>query len=74
LGVSTNDIIPVCSLNIILYCLLLPKSFKMLLYWCVSAESEVGRSLATDGVFLYTTNACGKGVAKFGTGLRGSLR
>jgi len=46
----------------------------MLLYWCVSAESEVGRSLATDGVFLYTTNACGKGVAKFGTGLRGSLR
>lgn len=38
------------------------------------AEGEVGRSLATDGVFLYTTSSNGKGIAKFGTGLHGSLR
>ncbi|XP_052243277.1 probable E3 ubiquitin-protein ligase HECTD4 isoform X2 [Dreissena polymorpha] len=37
-------------------------------------EGEVGRSLTCDGVFLFTTNSCGKGLAKVGTGLHGSLR
>ncbi|WAR02868.1 HECD4-like protein [Mya arenaria] len=37
-------------------------------------EGEVGRSLSCDGMFLYTTNASGKGLAKVGTGLHGSLR
>ncbi|KAK3084084.1 hypothetical protein FSP39_007865 [Pinctada imbricata] len=38
------------------------------------SDGDVGRSVACDGVFLYTTNTQGKGVAKIGTGLHGSLR
>ncbi|XP_063396384.1 probable E3 ubiquitin-protein ligase HECTD4 [Mytilus trossulus] len=37
-------------------------------------DSDAGRSVACDGKFLYTTNTQGKGVAKIGTGLRGTLR
>ena len=39
-----------------------------------SADGDIGRSLASDGVFLYTTNACGRGLAKIGSGLHGSIR
>lgn len=38
------------------------------------ADGDIGRSLASDGVFLYTTNACGRGLAKIGSGLHGSIR
>ncbi|XP_071497133.1 probable E3 ubiquitin-protein ligase HECTD4 [Diadema antillarum] len=37
-------------------------------------ESSIGRSLACDGTFLYCTNGRGKGLAKVGSGLHGSLR
>ncbi|KAK3804042.1 hypothetical protein RRG08_062412 [Elysia crispata] len=37
-------------------------------------EQELGRSITTDGLFLYTTNNYGKGIAKIGTGLQGTLR
>ncbi|OWF52164.1 E3 ubiquitin-protein ligase HECTD4 [Mizuhopecten yessoensis] len=39
-----------------------------------SKDSDVGRSITCDGAFLYTTNSQGKGLAKMGTGLHGSLR
>ncbi|ESO97623.1 hypothetical protein LOTGIDRAFT_228255 [Lottia gigantea] len=38
------------------------------------AESEIGRSITTDGKYLYTSNTAGKGIAKIGTGLHGTLR
>ncbi|KAJ8312853.1 hypothetical protein KUTeg_010226 [Tegillarca granosa] len=38
------------------------------------AEGEIGRSITSDGTYLYTTNNQGKGLAKIGTGLHGSLR
>ncbi|KAL3856755.1 hypothetical protein ACJMK2_011476 [Sinanodonta woodiana] len=37
-------------------------------------EPETGRSTACNGIFLYTTNSSGKGLAKVGTGLHGTLR
>lgn len=37
-------------------------------------DQDLGRSITTDGLFLYTTNSCGKGIAKIGTGLQGTLR
>lgn len=37
-------------------------------------DIESGRSVACNGKFLYTTNTQGKGVAKVGTGLHGTLR
>ncbi|GFO01126.1 probable e3 ubiquitin-protein ligase hectd4 [Plakobranchus ocellatus] len=37
-------------------------------------DQELGRSITTDGLFLYTTNNHGKGIAKIGTGLQGTLR
>ncbi|XP_041456057.1 probable E3 ubiquitin-protein ligase HECTD4 isoform X4 [Lytechinus variegatus] len=37
-------------------------------------ESITGRSLACDGVSLYCTNSRGKGLAKIGSGLHGTLR
>lgn len=40
----------------------------------IEVESEIGRSLACDGVFLYTTNSQGKNLAKIGSGLHGTLR
>ncbi|XP_071790886.1 probable E3 ubiquitin-protein ligase HECTD4 isoform X2 [Asterias amurensis] len=36
--------------------------------------TDIGRSLACDGRFLYTTSSHGKGLAKFGSGLGGTLR
>ena len=43
-------------------------------YLFYDVESSLGRSLASDGVFLYCTNARGKGLAKIGSGLHGTLR
>ncbi|XP_059171920.1 probable E3 ubiquitin-protein ligase HECTD4 isoform X2 [Physella acuta] len=37
-------------------------------------EQDLGRSITTDGCYLYTTNSFGKGIAKVGTGLQGTLR
>ncbi|XP_055995500.1 probable E3 ubiquitin-protein ligase HECTD4 isoform X2 [Ostrea edulis] len=37
-------------------------------------EAEIGRSLACDGAFLFTTNFQGRGLAKIGSGLHGTLR
>ena len=39
-----------------------------------SDTTDIGRSLACDGRFLYTTSSHGKGLAKFGSGLGGTLR
>ncbi|XP_038054835.1 probable E3 ubiquitin-protein ligase HECTD4 isoform X2 [Patiria miniata] len=36
--------------------------------------TDIGRSLTCDGKFLYTTSSHGKGLAKFGSGLAGTLR
>ncbi|XP_062590799.1 probable E3 ubiquitin-protein ligase HECTD4 isoform X2 [Saccostrea cucullata] len=38
------------------------------------SEAEIGRSLACDGVFLFTTNSQGRALAKVGSGLHGTLR
>ncbi|KAI1901157.1 hypothetical protein AGOR_G00057300 [Albula goreensis] len=38
------------------------------------ADSDLGRCLATDGLYLYTTNSFGKGISKLGSGLHGTLR
>ncbi|CAH1233961.1 HECTD4 [Branchiostoma lanceolatum] len=37
-------------------------------------DSEIGRNLACDGCFLYTTNSEGRGLSKIGSGLHGTLR
>ncbi|XP_071946536.1 probable E3 ubiquitin-protein ligase HECTD4 isoform X2 [Antedon mediterranea] len=37
-------------------------------------ENEFGRSVGSDGNFLYVTGSCGRGIAKIGTGLHGTLR
>ncbi|KAK6968629.1 E3 ubiquitin-protein ligase HECTD4 [Biomphalaria glabrata] len=37
-------------------------------------DQDLGRSITTDGFFIYTTNNFGKGIAKIGTGLQGTLR
>lgn len=37
-------------------------------------DADLGRSLATDGFYLYTTNSFGKGLSKLGSGLHGTLR
>ncbi|KAL4646588.1 putative E3 ubiquitin-protein ligase HECTD4 isoform X5 [Arapaima gigas] len=39
-----------------------------------SKDTDLGRCLATDGLYLYTTNSFGKGVSKLGSGLHGTLR
>ncbi|XP_061115937.1 probable E3 ubiquitin-protein ligase HECTD4 isoform X3 [Conger conger] len=39
-----------------------------------SKDADLGRCLATDGLYLYTTNSFGKGVSKLGSGLHGTLR
>ncbi|XP_016414650.1 probable E3 ubiquitin-protein ligase HECTD4 [Sinocyclocheilus rhinocerous] len=39
-----------------------------------SKDSDLGRSLATDGFYLYTTNSFGKGLSKLGSGQHGTLR
>ncbi|KAH9492171.1 hypothetical protein Btru_026483 [Bulinus truncatus] len=37
-------------------------------------DQDLGRSITTDGLYIYTTNNFGKGIAKIGTGLQGTLR
>ncbi|XP_033101041.1 probable E3 ubiquitin-protein ligase HECTD4 [Anneissia japonica] len=37
-------------------------------------ENEFGRSIGCDGNFLYSTDSCGRGIAKIGTGMHGTLR
>ncbi|XP_078681858.1 putative E3 ubiquitin-protein ligase HECTD4 [Branchiostoma floridae x Branchiostoma belcheri] len=37
-------------------------------------DTEIGRNLACDGCFLYTTNSEGRGLSKIGSGLHGTLR
>ncbi|XP_053555727.1 probable E3 ubiquitin-protein ligase HECTD4 [Bombina bombina] len=37
-------------------------------------DADLGRCLASDGLYLYTTNSVGKGVSKLGSGLHGTLR
>ncbi|KAL1270511.1 hypothetical protein QQF64_029527 [Cirrhinus molitorella] len=39
-----------------------------------SKDTDLGRSLATDGYYLYTTNSFGKGLSKLGSGQHGTLR
>ncbi|XP_077996372.1 putative E3 ubiquitin-protein ligase HECTD4 [Glandiceps talaboti] len=39
-----------------------------------SKDTEIGRSITTDGKFLYTTNSSGRGISKIGSGLHGTLR
>ncbi|MGH0151603.1 UNVERIFIED_CONTAM: hypothetical protein FKN15_020765 [Acipenser sinensis] len=39
-----------------------------------SKDTDLGRSLGTDGCYLYTTNSFGKGISKLGSGLHGTLR
>ncbi|KAG9331709.1 hypothetical protein JZ751_018364, partial [Albula glossodonta] len=39
-----------------------------------SKDSDLGRCLATDSLYLYTTNSFGKGISKLGSGLHGTLR
>ncbi|XP_069038398.1 probable E3 ubiquitin-protein ligase HECTD4 isoform X3 [Lepisosteus oculatus] len=39
-----------------------------------SKDADLGRCLATDGLYLYTTNSFGKGISKLGSGLHGTLR
>ncbi|XP_058850690.1 probable E3 ubiquitin-protein ligase HECTD4 isoform X1 [Acipenser ruthenus] len=39
-----------------------------------SKDTDIGRSLGTDGCYLYTTNSFGKGISKLGSGLHGTLR
>ncbi len=39
-----------------------------------AAEVEIGRSITSDGKFIFTTNAQGRGLAKVGSGLHGTLR
>ncbi|KAJ7994262.1 hypothetical protein DPEC_G00264060 [Dallia pectoralis] len=37
-------------------------------------DTDLGRCLATDGLYLYTTNSSGRGLSKLGSGLHGTLR
>ncbi|XP_036454105.1 probable E3 ubiquitin-protein ligase HECTD4 isoform X4 [Colossoma macropomum] len=37
-------------------------------------DTDLGRCLATDGLYLYTTNSFGRGLSKLGSGLHGTLR
>ncbi|XP_030623120.1 LOW QUALITY PROTEIN: probable E3 ubiquitin-protein ligase HECTD4 [Chanos chanos] len=39
-----------------------------------SKDSDVGRCLASDGLYLYSSNSCGRGLSKLGSGLHGTLR
>uniref|UniRef100_A0A8D3DKM7 HECT domain-containing protein n=1 Tax=Scophthalmus maximus TaxID=52904 RepID=A0A8D3DKM7_SCOMX len=39
-----------------------------------SKDTDLGRCLATDGLYLYTTNSSGRGLSKLGSGLHGTLR
>nr|XP_033812752.1 probable E3 ubiquitin-protein ligase HECTD4 isoform X2 [Geotrypetes seraphini] len=37
-------------------------------------DADLGRCLAVDGFYLYTSNSVGKGISKLGSGLHGTLR
>ncbi|KAL8180059.1 UNVERIFIED_CONTAM: putative E3 ubiquitin-protein ligase HTD4, partial [Gekko kuhli] len=37
-------------------------------------DADLGRCLAADGCYLYTTNSVGRGISKLGSGLHGTLR
>ncbi|XP_054852988.1 probable E3 ubiquitin-protein ligase HECTD4 isoform X3 [Eublepharis macularius] len=37
-------------------------------------DADLGRCLAADGSYLYTTNSVGRGISKLGSGLHGTLR
>ncbi|XP_041436316.1 probable E3 ubiquitin-protein ligase HECTD4 isoform X3 [Xenopus laevis] len=37
-------------------------------------DADLGRCLACDGLYLYTTNSVGRGLSKVGSGLHGTLR
>jgi len=37
-------------------------------------ESEMNRSITTDGTFLYITSRVGAGLVKVGTGLHGTIQ
>ncbi|XP_030356541.1 probable E3 ubiquitin-protein ligase HECTD4 isoform X4 [Strigops habroptila] len=39
-----------------------------------SKDADLGRCLAADGLYLYTTNSVGRGISKLGSGLHGTLR
>lgn len=39
-----------------------------------AADADLGRCLAADGLYLYTTNSVGRGISKLGSGLHGTLR
>ncbi|XP_028827058.1 probable E3 ubiquitin-protein ligase HECTD4 isoform X2 [Denticeps clupeoides] len=39
-----------------------------------SKDTDLGRCLASDGLYLYTTNSSGRGLSKLGSGLHGTLR
>ncbi|MED6263237.1 hypothetical protein CHARACLAT_002450 [Characodon lateralis] len=39
-----------------------------------SKDTDLGRCLATDGLYLFTTNSSGRGLSKLGSGLHGTLR
>uniref|UniRef100_A0A8D2MD56 HECT domain E3 ubiquitin protein ligase 4 n=1 Tax=Zonotrichia albicollis TaxID=44394 RepID=A0A8D2MD56_ZONAL len=36
-------------------------------------DADLGRCLAADGLYLYTTNSVGRGISKLGSGLHGTL-
>uniref|UniRef100_A0A8C3FG01 HECT domain E3 ubiquitin protein ligase 4 n=1 Tax=Chrysemys picta bellii TaxID=8478 RepID=A0A8C3FG01_CHRPI len=38
------------------------------------SNADLGRCLAADGLYLYTTNSVGRGISKLGSGLHGTLR
>lgn len=51
----------------------------MLQRWSLSVlapapDADLGRCLAADGLYLYTTNSVGRGISKLGSGLHGTLR
>ena len=43
-------------------------------YFPFASDGDAGRSVATDGSFLYISGGGGPGIAKIGTGLHGTLR
>uniref|UniRef100_A0A8C3LBV3 HECT domain E3 ubiquitin protein ligase 4 n=1 Tax=Chrysolophus pictus TaxID=9089 RepID=A0A8C3LBV3_CHRPC len=44
------------------------------LFFLFGSDADLGRCLAADGLYLYTTNSVGKGISKLGSGLHGTLR
>lgn len=44
------------------------------LFFLPDSDADLGRCLAADGLYLYTTNSVGRGISKLGSGLHGTLR